>query len=226
MQRFAVLTFTLTVLISAGIVLALTIGSARPFPTVTHAMFTNPDGSPCEKPCLFGIRAGSVLDQNGFTLAMTHPLVRRIFHLEETDILMNIDCCSLWYGQSRLTIDGDSNKDYYEVDFAADDPDFSVGQLLLRLGSPSAMEFLGFGFGRSSGITGIDVFLDYPDKGLEIFLIYKPDSNMQPSDRPAFITLAGSGHLMMDNPCVPPYCQHWQGFKSIRVYTQGLPTHF
>src|SRR5262249_11028164 len=39
-------------------------------------IFTNPDGSACQQPCLFGIRPGTTTYDQAVVLLKTHPLTR------------------------------------------------------------------------------------------------------------------------------------------------------
>jgi hypothetical protein len=50
------------------------LGGARPSPL--SALFTNPDGTPCPHPCLFGIRPGISDQAEAASLLAAHPLTR------------------------------------------------------------------------------------------------------------------------------------------------------
>ncbi len=50
------------------------LGGARPSPL--SALFTNPDGTPCSHPCLFGIRPGISDQAEAAALLAAHPLMR------------------------------------------------------------------------------------------------------------------------------------------------------
>ena len=54
------LILALILVLTAGIIAARLIGESQPPGTalLLHVMFTNPDGSACEKPCMFGIHPG------------------------------------------------------------------------------------------------------------------------------------------------------------------------
>ncbi len=42
------------------------------------ALFTNPDGSPCQRPCLFGIRTAETTKAQAVILLKSHPLTRNL----------------------------------------------------------------------------------------------------------------------------------------------------
>jgi hypothetical protein len=47
------------------------IGSTQPATLAT--LFTNPDGSPCQTPCLFGVRPGETTYEDALSLLRAHP---------------------------------------------------------------------------------------------------------------------------------------------------------
>src|SRR5712692_773168 len=62
-------------LIFASVTLAMRmIGGARAAAFAT--VFTNPDGSPCQRPCLFGIRPGKTTAEEAVALLKSHPFLR------------------------------------------------------------------------------------------------------------------------------------------------------
>jgi hypothetical protein len=67
------LLFALIPLFAAVIVLARLVGKTQPSTVAT--IFTNADGSPCERPCLFGIRPGVTTYSEALKFLKIHPLV-------------------------------------------------------------------------------------------------------------------------------------------------------
>src|SRR5262249_44610444 len=55
------------------------IGATQPDSTFA-LLFTNPDGSPCSQPCLFGIRPGVTTYDEAVRLLKAHPLTRQYPH--------------------------------------------------------------------------------------------------------------------------------------------------
>src|SRR5690349_11671995 len=72
-RRFLLVSVCLFILITASIVTACLIGSVQTSPPVA-AIFTNPDGSACELPCLFGVNAHQA--RQAVALLVQHPLTR------------------------------------------------------------------------------------------------------------------------------------------------------
>ncbi len=56
MGRFVLVTMALIVLSGIMAAGARLVGSVRPLSLAV--LFTNPNGSPCQRPCLFGVRPG------------------------------------------------------------------------------------------------------------------------------------------------------------------------
>src|SRR5438876_6825135 len=69
----------LTILFTWTILSSRLVGSAQPLPF--SALFTYPDGSPCESPCIFGVRPGYTTHKDAIALLQSHPLAR---HLRQT----------------------------------------------------------------------------------------------------------------------------------------------
>src|SRR5262249_34087493 len=52
------------------------VGGTRPMPVAT--LFSNPDGSPCQQACLFGIVPGQTTASDALLILKAHPLSRRV----------------------------------------------------------------------------------------------------------------------------------------------------
>src|SRR5258708_4097760 len=76
MSRFLRATLVLFVGIAAATFAAQKLGGIRPSPLVL--LFTNPDGTRCEMPCLFGIRPGSTSRTEAVALFTAHPFTRNV----------------------------------------------------------------------------------------------------------------------------------------------------
>jgi hypothetical protein len=77
MKRIFSLILVTTLLLSLGMLIARRIGAAQPPPSFA-LLFTNPDGTPCQMPCVFGIRPGITTKKQAFALIQAHPLTRNM----------------------------------------------------------------------------------------------------------------------------------------------------
>src|SRR5689334_6507113 len=73
MFRLLRLTFALIATFAAAIFVARRISSTQPSPLAV--LFTNPDGTPCERPCLFGIRPGKTTRAEAIRLLKANPII-------------------------------------------------------------------------------------------------------------------------------------------------------
>src|SRR5260221_14186415 len=77
--------------------IAWAVGHAQPATTIV--LFTNPDGTPCERPCLFGIRVGKTSYTRAIDLLRLHPFTYRfepniegnILRGESMNIILSLD---------------------------------------------------------------------------------------------------------------------------------------
>ena len=65
---------TLVILAVVGIGVAQAIGDVQP--VAFAAIFTNPDGTRCQRPCLLGVRPGITSSKQGFEILQAHPFTR------------------------------------------------------------------------------------------------------------------------------------------------------
>ena len=73
--------------LSLLIVAVRQIGAAQPLSLA--AWFTNPDGTPCTFPCLFGIRPGITRLDDAITLIRSHPITR-LMHITQSSSSANL----------------------------------------------------------------------------------------------------------------------------------------
>ncbi len=78
MLRLCLRTLILIIVLSAAIFTARLIGKAQPAPSLFSVIFTNPDGSPCEMPCMFGVRPGKMTSDEAFVILQKHPFVQNV----------------------------------------------------------------------------------------------------------------------------------------------------
>jgi hypothetical protein len=65
------------ILIGAGLIVTVRL-AAQTQALPAAILFTNPDGTPCDRPCLFGVRPGHTSHIDALALLNTHPLMTGI----------------------------------------------------------------------------------------------------------------------------------------------------
>src|SRR5215471_5045053 len=73
--RFVCISLALIVMLSSVMLAIHVIGGL--FPNPIAVLFTNPDGSPCQMPCLFGVRPGVTTLDEGLRILDKHPLTHK-----------------------------------------------------------------------------------------------------------------------------------------------------
>ncbi len=73
MSHFARLSLILAGLLVCMLVAVRIVAGAQPSPLIL--IFKHPDGTPCERPCLFGIEPGKTKRENVVALLRAHPLL-------------------------------------------------------------------------------------------------------------------------------------------------------
>jgi hypothetical protein len=71
-MRFFRLALALTIIFLLTILTSRFVGATQANPIAV--LFTNPDGSPCQMPCLFGVRPGETTLDEGLQILDKHPL--------------------------------------------------------------------------------------------------------------------------------------------------------
>jgi hypothetical protein len=79
----------LIVFLAALVFAARLTGRAQPLPLLP--LITNPDGSACRLPCLFGIRPGETTTVEAVRILSRHPLTRNLFFDEEQMVFSGTD---------------------------------------------------------------------------------------------------------------------------------------
>jgi hypothetical protein len=77
MKRILAYILITTAVLSLGVLIARRIGAAQP-PSSFAMLFTNPDGTPCQMPCMLGSRVGETTEEQAYSLLQAHPLARRV----------------------------------------------------------------------------------------------------------------------------------------------------
>lgn len=139
-QRFFFLLIRITlplILTCAGSIgISRLVGRAQPVPN--DVLFTNPDGTPCESPCLFGIQPGQTPYRGAVALLQTHAFTHCFTANLEGDILGDDTMAVM------LQSDSESEIAYIELWSRAEEAPIaeaaSLGQLLYTLGTPDLVQ--------------------------------------------------------------------------------------
>jgi hypothetical protein len=76
MTRLAYFTLLLVIFLAVTIAVARLVGSSQSSSLVL--LFTNPNGTPCQYPCLLGIRPGETAFDDAIALLQLHPFARKL----------------------------------------------------------------------------------------------------------------------------------------------------
>jgi len=142
MFRLIRLTLLLIVACAAAIFAAHLIGGTRPNPLAI--LFTNPDGTPCQRPCLLGVRPGVTKYEDAVTLIRKHPFTARF---QKYRIINTASCISPENDAIVLSIcRGDSNNVILVSVFWLDAVDklpvpysITTGDIVSTLGVPAGI---------------------------------------------------------------------------------------
>jgi hypothetical protein len=204
-------------------------------------LFTNPDGSACHMPCLFGIRPGETTMGRALDMVHVHPLTRNMRQQVLEGQVLN--------GYIRLRAQGIAleitpevvsntgivhvsnvilwNADDSDLTFRAPRPDklllaalntATTGGLFLYFGAPSRILF---GFGGTATFP-MTVSMTYPDQDVTAMTRLQNDPYLGRSkvaENGRFLTFAvySGGHLNGEDRSFP-----WFGFISTDTYTYRL----
>lgn len=182
------------------------IGGAQPF--AFSALFTNPDGTPCERPCLFGVRPGYTRHEDAIAILRSHPLTR---HLQQTSDVAGEE---RFVGEN-ITISMSSDvswisfQDYRPTLHRMPVPVLPRGTLadvILVFGPPDAV------------VLGNRLYCSHP--GYRLFTQYqRPTDNHIDPQIPLLELFIGAGALDIASPARRP----WQGFSLAGRYLFTVP---
>jgi len=187
---------------------AITLGGVQPLgstqPSRFAMLFTNPDGTPCRHPCLFGVRPGETLYENAIKLLQMHPftshfeadLDRGVFSGPEMSVILFKD------DQNEV-----SRIDLIHTPGTVLNSWASLGEVVAVLGTPDVVGVEANSI-RSYYLTGAMTFFHSgdtqgyvrPDEGFDCLFVFAHPLTT-PSDR---------------------YLAAWHGFSSIKRYRDRL----
>ncbi|MCC7449453.1 MAG: hypothetical protein IT324_18685 [Anaerolineae bacterium] len=207
----AISVFGLSLLITT----ARWIGVAQPLPLA--AWFTNPDGTPCTYPCLFGIRPGVTRLADAVTLIRAHPATR---HMQITQpnssVALQVDSDQLAFFFYR------DKQNRVESIFLASsfrggrrDVPLGLGDVIATLGIPHLIPM--------RNPQNLPTNFAYPELGVS-FSVINWDAAHIAMSHPSFSFSIGE-RWSEDHPDAVP----WVGFGSrdryVRVYAATHPPH-
>jgi hypothetical protein len=191
------------------LIAALSIGSLQPTPSVTllDAVSTYPDGSPCEKPCLFGARRGNTYFYLDILLILLHPFSQ--LSLASTLDVRNVGdrvAFVVVYDSATTIYLEAPNMNVFYMEYSSRHEKFTLGQVLLFWGQPDHMRI------EPAQGNFKALWLSYPTKDVEISFLYRPGNQLIPQDAYNSILVLPESHI--ENNCGAG-CQPWKGFIKV-----------
>ena len=177
------------------------------------AISTNPDGSICDHPCIFGVFPGLTDKASSLTILKAHPFLENTAFPNTTDRLIGAVSIELITQAGHIRVIFEHNQETVGIvsisQFTGQSP--TVGDVIGAFGAPDYLL-----------ITPIrhsyyDVFLLYIKLGIEVRLATLAQDTVKPGNVVAEITM-NAGTDDISESCQPPYCQSWRGFASIPAY--------
>lgn len=204
MTRLFLLTAALFIIFSGAIFIIRSVESRRA-PSELAILFTNPDGSPCTRPCLLGMRPGITRVQEAYLITRNHPLTHNaILRQNQT----NVEWALLSSPAIHLIIFKNSNGILNESSLRLQG--VTLGDLINLLGQPTWV---------NAGIS--TAYLYYPSDGVIVYLVNRHHPNpfildifapveaivIYPTTFPTFIELS-------------EFAKPWHGFANATRYNQ------
>jgi len=212
----------LILLLTAAISAVRAFGESQPLPSdsLLAAMFTNPNESSCEKPCLFGVRPGNMKLQEAARIVKSHPLVQ----IKDNNPINSSGNTFQAQTTKGYTIDIGVSDIYSEevASGAVWDTQMSLpvlptmGEIVAAWGSPTYIKF-------NSEARPIGFDLIYRNAGIVLGTVYDPDITIGVNYRPVFIEILDFNENPYYSNCVSQTCFQWQGFKKMGAYTNWFP---
>lgn len=217
MRRLLRLALTLALLLGAAFMAVTVLARISPPPPYGGA-FTFPDGTPCQRRCLFGARPGFTRYDEAVTLLETHPLTRNLIRRERLSVIGMI-----FEGREMVVeIQGDARGLLTQISLhieptvvqrmrslSAEMPPLpetplkggTLGGTIAWLGAPSTLDL-----NRTRNIL-----LNYPADGLTV-IHQRSRDRLDPSDKLVSIFM-----YSVPNPN-DEFGYDWLGFKPYRAY--------
>jgi hypothetical protein len=196
----------LVIFFSVAICVVRLLGSRQAANPFFAAIFSNPDGSPCEQPCMFGVRPGKMSESEAVAILKAHPLTR------------GFDSSTVghaYFMGSVFNVEVGTDAAYIALSFNDEVP--GLQQNGMQLSRPSWADVL-FYFGRPDRVLSFfsPATLDtvYPRQGVFTRFTARFQDRASPADPLQMISIAQA-----DDSQQPTYLGgHWQGFTDIFRY--------
>jgi hypothetical protein len=216
MKRLFTLTLGSTLILTIATFAAGRIGEANPI--AFAAIFTKPDGSPCEMPCMFGIRPGEMSSDKAAQIAKSHPLLQGWEILQERSgdlsvsnhfMLLKTDFI---FGTTMEVVDFYEPYNIYDpADHYPLSPldDITMAQVIMVLGLPDAVlveEVTQFSY------TSYRIVIYFRNDDYEVS---NPRDSLSPTDR--FIGMTLTEAFVSEEGY--PFTE-WIGFATRSKYSQ------
>ena len=203
MTRLFRLSAILTVMLCIAIFADLRTGERQP-PSDFAMLLSNPDGSPCQRPCLLGMQPGITLFEEAFGMIRNHPLSRASILQENQS---NETLFVFADPSIRLMIHKNGDGTLAESDLML--RDVTLGDLINLLGLPAWV---------NAGVR--TAYLYYPSDGLVLYIVNS--NRAQPfildiSDPVDTIVLYPSAHPIFVR--LPEFAKPWRGFVNVARYS-------
>jgi hypothetical protein len=217
MFRLIRLMLLLVITCAAAIFAARLVGRTRPVPLAI--LFTNPNGTPCPRPCLFGVQPGVTSFSDAVAMVRAHPFTRALGRDELSDQGQSY----VSFSGPMMNIDVSNGSDdrvssiYIRFDFDAlrlkPDSMFgntSLGELAALFGVPHAVEVrAGYAISFYSSDSMIVISPNTPING---------DSQISTESPLGSITLEVPDAFAQELTFTRAGLRPWRGFSNARRY--------
>jgi hypothetical protein len=230
----------LSLLLVGGFALLITsirlLGSLQPNPVA--ALFTNPDGSSCPLPCLFGANPDEMTVDQALDVLRAHPLLRnmRVSRLmlaaDNAEFVVELQAKELVVAiENNVPYTGDQRTIHAIVLRAAGNPSAPAappelrlivgaavtGDVLSLLGSPESMGFYGRG---KDTLAKVYMHLDYASQHMIVASAMRNDPNAPrygyTLNDPLFSVVVFRQDVSLGA------CRHWFGFISLENFYERV----
>jgi hypothetical protein len=235
-MRLLRLSFLLVGSFAALITAIRVLGGAQP--NILATLFTNPDGSPCPMPCLFGANPNEMTVDQALKVLTAHPLLKNMrverlkLGVDSTEFVVELQAKELVVAvENRGPYTGDQQGIHAIVLRAAGNPSAPAanpelraivgssvtGDVLAYFGSPGSMGFYGRG---KDTLAKVYMHLDYVSQHMTFAAAIRNDPKARrygytPDDALFSIVVFGQDVSL-------GACKHWFGFISLENFYERV----
>lgn len=212
MLRFVLRILLLIMMLSTLLFTARVIGQTHPAPSLFAVIFTNPDGSPCEMPCMFGVRPGEMSRQQAIAILKKHPVT------QDMKLVADESRTSTVFESDGISIGMGFNAEWIDITFTNSPSaallrkyDGSLGRAIEVLGVPEQVR------DEESLPDATPTRLIYPSRALGLGYQRSYPGYMLPDDMPRYIMVSAKLKAL----AADPYGLPWKGFGYAARYSGG-----